>query len=148
MNNLNISPCKNIIFKKTSSERNQNPSRYHNSIITNLKFQHKSKYHLSKNPHIKIDLLLLLLLPRGQNPLRATKLYNESKHNVLAYQGKANKVRMANQVPQKIPQSNLSLKEGRLLFVSFVTLRSTKRWHLLLRSCHVLGAFGNPWMDD
>jgi hypothetical protein len=37
---------KNIIFKK-SSKRNQNPSRYYNSI-TNLKFQHKPKYHLSK----------------------------------------------------------------------------------------------------
>jgi hypothetical protein len=36
----NISPCKIIIFKK-SSKRNQNP-------IINLKFQHKSKYHLSK----------------------------------------------------------------------------------------------------
>jgi hypothetical protein len=45
--NSNISPCKNIIFKK-SSKRNQNPSRYYNSIITNLKFQHKPKYHLSK----------------------------------------------------------------------------------------------------
>ncbi len=44
--NSNISPCKNIIFKK-SSKRNQNPSRYYNSI-TNLKFQHKPKYHLSK----------------------------------------------------------------------------------------------------
>jgi hypothetical protein len=54
----NISPCKNIIFKK-SSKRHQNPSRYYNSV-TNLKFQHKPKYHLSK-----IDLLL----PRGQNPL-------------------------------------------------------------------------------
>jgi hypothetical protein len=42
----NISPCKNIIFKK-SSKRNQNPSRYHNSI-TNLEFQHNPKYHLSK----------------------------------------------------------------------------------------------------
>ncbi len=42
----NISPCKNIIFKK-SSKRNQNPSRYYNSIITNLKFQRKPKYHLS-----------------------------------------------------------------------------------------------------
>jgi hypothetical protein len=40
--NSNISPCKNIIFK-----RNQYPSRYYNSI-TNLKFQHKPKYHLSK----------------------------------------------------------------------------------------------------
>jgi len=48
-----------------SSKRNQNPSRYYNSI-TNLKFRHKPKYDLSKIPHIKIDLLLL---PRGQNPL-------------------------------------------------------------------------------
>jgi hypothetical protein len=38
--------AKNIIFKK-SSKRNQNPSRYYNPI-TNLKFQHKPKYHLSK----------------------------------------------------------------------------------------------------
>jgi hypothetical protein len=46
--NSNISPCKNTIFQK-SSGRNQNPSRYYyNSIITNLKFQHKLKYHLSK----------------------------------------------------------------------------------------------------
>jgi hypothetical protein len=60
--NSNISPCKNIIFKK-SSKRNPNPSNYYNPII-NLKFQHKPKYHLSKIPHIKIDLL-----PRGQNPL-------------------------------------------------------------------------------
>jgi hypothetical protein len=62
--NSNISPCKNIIFIKKISKRNQNPSRYYNSI-TNLKFQHKPKYHLSKNPHVTIDLLLL---PRGQNP--------------------------------------------------------------------------------
>jgi hypothetical protein len=35
--------AKNIIFQK-SSKRNQNPSRcYYNSIITNLKFQHKPK---------------------------------------------------------------------------------------------------------
>jgi hypothetical protein len=44
--NSNISPCTNIIFKK-SSKRNRNPSKYYNSI-TNLKFKHKSKYHLSK----------------------------------------------------------------------------------------------------
>jgi hypothetical protein len=36
----------NIIFKK-SSKRYQNPSRYYN-LITNLKFQHKQKYGLSK----------------------------------------------------------------------------------------------------
>jgi hypothetical protein len=39
--NSNISPCKNILIFKISSKRNQNPSRYYNSIITNLKFQHK-----------------------------------------------------------------------------------------------------------
>ncbi len=45
--NSNISyHAKNIIFKK-SSKRNQNPLRYYNSV-TNLKFQHKPKYHLSK----------------------------------------------------------------------------------------------------
>jgi len=36
----NFTMQKNIIFKKLS-KRNQNPSRYYNSIITNLKFQHK-----------------------------------------------------------------------------------------------------------
>jgi hypothetical protein len=35
------------ILQKNPLKRNQNPSRYHNSI-TNLKFQHKPKYHLSK----------------------------------------------------------------------------------------------------
>jgi hypothetical protein len=44
--NSNISPCKNIMFKQ-SSKRNQNPSKYYKPI-TNLKFQHKPKYHLSK----------------------------------------------------------------------------------------------------
>jgi len=61
--NSNIS----LIFKK-SSKRNHNPSRYYyNSIITNLKFQHKPKLSSFKNPHIKVDLLLLP--SRGQNPL-------------------------------------------------------------------------------
>jgi hypothetical protein len=45
--NSNISPYKNIIFKK-SSKRNPNPSRYYYNSVTNLKFQHKPKYHLSK----------------------------------------------------------------------------------------------------
>jgi hypothetical protein len=44
--NSTISPCENIIFKK-SFKRNQNPSRNYNSIA-NLNFQHKPKYHLSK----------------------------------------------------------------------------------------------------
>jgi hypothetical protein len=50
---------------KKSFKRNQNASRYHNSI-TNLQFQHKPKAKISslKNPCISIDLL-----PRVQNPL-------------------------------------------------------------------------------
>jgi hypothetical protein len=39
--NSNISPCKNIIFQK-SSKRNQNPSRYYNSI-TIFKFPTQTK---------------------------------------------------------------------------------------------------------
>jgi hypothetical protein len=45
--NSNISRCKKIIFKN-SSKRNQNPSRYYYNSVTNLKFQHKPKYQLSK----------------------------------------------------------------------------------------------------
>jgi hypothetical protein len=41
--NSNISPCKNVVFKK-SSKRNQNPSRYYyNSIITNLKLTNNNR---------------------------------------------------------------------------------------------------------
>jgi len=61
--NSNISPCKNIIFRKKSFKINQTPSQYHNSII-NLKFQHKPKISSFKKPHIKINLL-----HGGQNPL-------------------------------------------------------------------------------
>jgi hypothetical protein len=49
--NSNISPPmqKYNFCKKKSSKRNQNPSKYFNSV-TNLKFQHKPKYyyHFSK----------------------------------------------------------------------------------------------------
>ncbi len=80
-----------LIFKNSSSKSNQNPSMYYN-YVTNLKFQHKPKYHLSNNPHTKIDLLLLLLLPSwGQNPLSYYTRYNESKHNILALVGNTNK---------------------------------------------------------
>jgi hypothetical protein len=51
MKTQNIAPCKKYNLKKKSSKRNQfNPSSYYyNSIITNLKFQHKPKiYHLSR----------------------------------------------------------------------------------------------------
>jgi hypothetical protein len=58
----NISPSKNIILKK-SFKRNQNPSRYHNSI-TNLKFNTSQNIIFQKSSCTKIDLL-----SRGQNPL-------------------------------------------------------------------------------
>jgi hypothetical protein len=47
MGNSNISPCKNIILEKNPLKKTKNPSRYYN-FMTNLKFQHKPKYHLSK----------------------------------------------------------------------------------------------------
>jgi hypothetical protein len=50
--NSNISPCKYIIFQK-SSKKNQNLPRDYNSIITNLKFQHKPKYSLFKKSSYK-----------------------------------------------------------------------------------------------
>jgi hypothetical protein len=59
----NISPCKNIIFKK-SSKRNQNPPRYYNSIS---QVSTQAKISCFKNPHIKIDLLLL---PKGPKSLK------------------------------------------------------------------------------
>jgi len=72
--------------KKKSFQRNQNLSKYYNSITIYLNFQHKPKISSFQNPHVKLDLLLL---PRGQNPL---KLYNnESKHHILALVGKVNK---------------------------------------------------------
>jgi hypothetical protein len=58
--------AKNVIFKKNPLKETKTLSRYYNSIITNLKIQHKPKISSFKNPHMKRDLLLL---PRGQNPL-------------------------------------------------------------------------------
>jgi len=65
--NSNTSPYKYMTFEK-SSKRNQNPSTYYN-IITHLKFQHKPKYQISKNPHIKIDIYLGVKLPLSYNTL-------------------------------------------------------------------------------
>jgi hypothetical protein len=47
-----ISPCKNIIFFKKSSTRNQNPSRYYYNSGTKsqVSTQAKDIYHLSKIP--------------------------------------------------------------------------------------------------
>jgi hypothetical protein len=55
--NSNIFTMQKYTLQK-SSKRNQNPSRYYNSI-TDLKFQHKQRYPSFKNPHIKIDLLFI-----------------------------------------------------------------------------------------
>jgi hypothetical protein len=77
--NSNISPFQNIIFKMLS-KRNQIPSRYYNSV-TNLKFQHKPKYHLSKILIcMKIDLLLL---PRG-GPKSIKLLYSIMNLNTIS----------------------------------------------------------------
>jgi hypothetical protein len=62
-------PKKKFQKKNPLKERNQNSSRYYNSV-TNLKCQHKPKYNLSKKPHIKKIDLLLLLLPRGPKSLK------------------------------------------------------------------------------
>jgi hypothetical protein len=67
--NSNISPCENIV-SKNSSERNPKPSRYHNSNLSQVSTE--AKISSFKNPHIKVDLLLLC---RGQNPLSYYTLY-------------------------------------------------------------------------
>jgi hypothetical protein len=41
--NSNISPCKNTLIFKKSSKTNQNPSRYYDSITTNLKVSTQAK---------------------------------------------------------------------------------------------------------
>jgi len=71
--------------KKSSNRRNQNPSRYYNSITTNLKFQHKSKYHVSKIIITKIGLLTKI----GPKSIKLLYSRMKSKHNILALVGKA-----------------------------------------------------------
>jgi hypothetical protein len=70
--------------KKNPLKKNQNPSRYHNSI-TNLKFHHKPKYHLLK---------ILKTLPTGQNPLSyyIYSIMNLNTISLRALVAKANKV--------------------------------------------------------
>jgi hypothetical protein len=49
--NSNFLPSKYVPkLQKILQKRNKNPSRYYNSI-TNLKFQHKPKYHLQKSSY-------------------------------------------------------------------------------------------------
>jgi len=59
MENSNISPCQNIIFKKIPLKQTKILKKYSNSL-TNLKFQHKPLGVSSfQNPHIKIDILFI-----------------------------------------------------------------------------------------
>jgi hypothetical protein len=53
----------NYILQKTKIlKRNQKPStKYYYNSITNLKFQHKPKYHLFKNPHIKKKPIITII---------------------------------------------------------------------------------------
>jgi hypothetical protein len=44
---LKYCTIKKYIIFKNPLKKTQNPSKYYN-CVTNLKFQHKSKYHLSK----------------------------------------------------------------------------------------------------
>jgi hypothetical protein len=89
------------MFKK-SSKRNQNPSRYYYNSVTNSQVSTQAKISSFKNPHLKVlDLLLLLLLPRSQNPLSYYKLCNESKKTILALVGKANKFQKGKEKKKK-----------------------------------------------
>jgi hypothetical protein len=54
----NISPCKNIVFKK-SSKRNKNPSRHYKLYNQSQVSTHKPKYHLSKILNIKIRPIII-----------------------------------------------------------------------------------------
>jgi hypothetical protein len=74
---------KKKIFKR-SSKIDQNPSRYYyNSIITNLKFQHKPKYHLSKKSSYETRPITL-----GQNPL-SYYIYSMMNVNTISLPAKA-----------------------------------------------------------
>jgi hypothetical protein len=64
--NSSISPCNKHDLQKKSSKRNQNPPTYHNSTIKSQVSPQAKISSSFRNPHIKLDLLLL---PRGQNPL-------------------------------------------------------------------------------
>ncbi len=81
-----ISPCKNLNFQK-SSKRNQNPSRYYNSM-TNLKFQHKPNYHLFKKSSYKNRPVIIT-----QGPKSNKLLYSIMNLNTLCLpqQARANK---------------------------------------------------------
>jgi hypothetical protein len=77
---LKYSTMQKYNIQKNPLKNNQNPSRYYNSI-TNLKSQHNSQNTISQKSSYKNTIC---------NP-EATILYNESKQNILAVEGKASK---------------------------------------------------------
>jgi CRISPR/Cas system-associated protein Cas10 (large subunit of type III CRISPR-Cas system) len=82
-----------------SSKKNQNPSRFCN-FVTNIKFQHKPKYHLLK---IIIYKYTSYLGAEAKIPLTII-LYNESKYNILALVGKAIKFDKTHVKPKYVPR--------------------------------------------
>jgi hypothetical protein len=91
--------------KYNLQKRNQNPSRYYNSIITQVSTQ--AKRSSFQKPRIKIDTYYYYL--GGQDPLSYYyyTLYNESEHNVFALVGKANNKGMGRQLPSHTTLSRL-----------------------------------------
>ncbi len=77
--NSNISPCKNIIFQK-SSKRNQNPSRYYNSI-TNLKFPTQTKILPFKKSSYK-NRPIIIIITQGQKSVKL--LYSIMNLNTIS----------------------------------------------------------------
>ncbi len=106
--NSNIAPCKNIIFQKPS-KRNQNPTRrYYNSIITNLKFQHKPKTSSFKRSSHKNRPIIIIITYGSKSIKLLYSLYNESKHNILCLgrQGQQETNRTLKERVQNIPISH------------------------------------------
>jgi len=101
----NISPCKHIIFKK-SSKRNQNPSRYYNSI-TILKSQHKPNYHLSK--------ILNKNIPFTYGPKSLKLLYSIWNLNTISLPWEA---RPTNQCWPVIGKNELVINNGHKVHLS------------------------------
>jgi hypothetical protein len=53
--------CKKYNLQKNHLKRDHNPSRYYKSI-PNLKFQHKPKISSFKNPHIKKNRPIIIII--------------------------------------------------------------------------------------
>jgi hypothetical protein len=81
----------NLQKKNPLKETKKNPSRYYNSIINQSQVSTQAKISCFTNSSYKNRPIIIIIITRGQNPLSSTILYNDSKHNILALVGKANK---------------------------------------------------------